>query len=410
MRQKVLFIGIHWPEPSTGAGTRMFQLLQSFLAANYQVLFSSTAEETELSYPLEDFNIKKVPIQLNHASFDSFISNLQPNIVVFDRFLSEEQFGWRVTEHAPNALRILDTEDLHSLRHARLEAFKAKIPFTINQWLQSSITKREIASIYRCDLSLIISSVEMELLITELKIDKSLLLHLPFMVEKISQESIEDYPNFEVRKDFIFVGNGKHAPNIDAIKWLKTAIWPKIRSKLPNTQLHIYGAYMPQQIKEMQQPNEGFLVRGYTADLQYSLSAARINFAPLRFGAGQKGKLIEAMRFGTPSVSTSLGAEGITEGLSFGGIIADTEEKFVNAAVAMYQNKDEFLIAQQHGYHILETNFDGPSISNKMLKRIQKMQDQLVKHRNSNFMGALLHYHTLQSTKYMSKWIEEKKR
>ena len=116
-------------------------------------------------------------------------------MVLFDRFLTEEQFGWRVADNCPQALRVLDTEDLHSLRHVREQCFKKEIPFTTDAWLADDKTKREIASIYRCDLSLIISSYEMELLTEVLKIDKSLLLLLPFMVNEIGNDtSLITYP------------------------------------------------------------------------------------------------------------------------------------------------------------------------------------------------------------------------
>ena len=93
--------------------------------------------------------------QLNHDSFDDYIKALKPNMVLFDRFMIEEQFGWRVTEQCPNAIKILDTEDLHSLRKTRQEAFKKNIEFTENMLLSSEIAKREMASIYRCDVSLL---------------------------------------------------------------------------------------------------------------------------------------------------------------------------------------------------------------------------------------------------------------
>ncbi len=408
--QKVLFIGVHWPEPSTGAGTRIMQLIKVFLSANYQVIFASTAAESDLSYSLQDFKIKKVQIALNNISFDNLITDLQPNIVVFDRFLTEEQFGWRVAENAPQAVRILDTEDLHSLRTARFEAFKKNIPFSIDLWMENDITKREIASIYRCDVSLIISSYEMQLLKDTIQLDLSLLHYLPFMVESLSKEVIDSYPDFEDRKDFICIGNGKHAPNIDAVIWLKNGLWPLIRKQLPDSNVYIYGAYLPQQILQMHQPKDGFYVLGYTQNLKSTFSTARVNLAPLRFGAGQKGKLVDAMRFGTPSITTSIGAEGMTNELPFNGGVTDDQIEFANAAVALYTHKTQFLSAQQNGYKILSTNFEITELSKKLLEKIIEIQQHLEPHRNKNFIGSLLRHQTLQSTKYMAKWIEEKNR
>ena len=155
-------------------------------------------------------------IKMNDSSFDVFVTDLNPDVVLFNRFLTEEQFGWRVAENCPQALRMLDTENLHSLRHVREQCFKKDIPFTTDAWLADDKTKREIASIYRCDLSLIISSYELELLTDVLNIDKSLLLLLPFMVDEITTET--NWKTFEDREDFVFIGGGKHAPNIDAVK------------------------------------------------------------------------------------------------------------------------------------------------------------------------------------------------
>ena len=122
---KILIIGTVWPEPnSTAAGSRMLQIIEQFQINNFEIVFASTAAIGEFSFDLKSLNIQMVPITLNSSSFDDFIIGLNPEIVVFDRFMIEEQFGWRVTEHLPNCLRILDTEDLHFVRNTRFENLK----------------------------------------------------------------------------------------------------------------------------------------------------------------------------------------------------------------------------------------------------------------------------------------------
>ena len=141
--QKVLFIGLVFPEStSTAAGSRMLQLLYFFLKENYHITFASAAQITPYIDNLESLGIDSVTIELNNTSFDNFIKRLQPDIVVFDRFISEEQFGWRVVENCPNAIRVLDTEDLHCLRQARGEAFKKEESFKLEQLYRLDITKR----------------------------------------------------------------------------------------------------------------------------------------------------------------------------------------------------------------------------------------------------------------------------
>ncbi|MGB3144544.1 MAG: glycosyltransferase [Maribacter sp.] len=384
----------------------MLQLLGVFQKQGYSITVASAASRSEFSLDLTPLGIEMRDIKMNDSSFDNFVKELEPNVVLFDRFLTEEQFGWRVAEQVPNAVRILDTEDLHSLRHVREQSFKKGMDFTTDIWLQDDKTKREIASIYRCDLSLIISSFELELLTEVLKIDKSLLLLLPFMVDEI-KENIQ-WPTYEQRTDFLFIGGGKHAPNIDAILNLKNNIWPLIRQQLPDAKLNVYGAYLPQQVMEMHNTKEGFWVQGRAEDVQGVMLQARVCLAPLRFGAGIKGKLLEAMRNGTPSVTTSIGAEGMQGILDWNGFIENSPADFANAAVRLYTDVTTWNTAQEQGKTLVNTLFSKISLETLLVSKLDDLQMKLSNHRKQNFIGALLQHQILSATKYMGKWIEEK--
>lgn len=410
MSKKLLVIGYVWPEPTTtAAGCRKQQLLETFGAFGYQVTFASTASKTDYSLDMASMGIQEVAIKLNHSSFDDFIKQLAPDVVVFDRFMVEEQFGWRVAEFAPQAIRILNTEDLHALRKAREEAHKKGLSFRITHWKKHPMTLREVASIYRCDLSLMISTYEMEILTHELGIPGQLLHHLPFMVDGSSGFS-EDCPPFEARKGFVGIGNGKHAPNVDAVKVLKQEVWPRIRRQLPDAELHIYGAYLPQQVNEMHSPNTGFYIHGWATDLHAVLNNARVLLAPLQFGAGIKGKLLDAMKTGTPSVTTTIGAEGMHGNLEWNGTITNDWDHFAQAAVDLHQNQTLWVNAQQRGARLLRTFYDKEALQAQLKERLQHLSKALDTHRARNFIGKLLQHQTLASTKYMAKWIEEKNR
>ena len=408
-RGTVLIIGCIWPEPSsTAAGNRMLQLIEFFLEQGFKTIFASTALETHFSMPLNRLKVDKVAIKMNDPSFDTFITKLKPEIVLFDRFLTEEQFGWRVAECTPDALRVLDTEDLHSLRNAREIEFKNNRKFSIDAWLQNEMTKREIASIYRCDLSLIISSYEMVLLTSLLKLDEDLLFHLPFMLPEISENEINSWLPYKDRHDFIYIGNGKHAPNVDAIIWLKQEIWPKIRKMLPDTNLFIYGNYLPKHIEEMHKPEEGFWIKGWVDDAKTVMGRSKINLVPLRFGAGIKGKLVLAMQMGTPSITTSIGAEGMHESLPWSGEIVENSEEFAQAAVGLYNDSVVWYRAQRNAIKIINDLYQKEIHRNRLKFKIIELQQNIKKHRIKNFTGAMLQHQTLRSTKYFSKWIEEK--
>ncbi len=400
-------IGQTFPEPTTtAAGGRMMQLLQFFSDQGYEISFGSTAAQSERSAPLESVEITIHQLQLNDSSFDALLKNLDPDIVLFDRFITEEQFGWRVTEICPDTIRILDTEDLHFLRKARETSVKEGNPVEEAD-LFSELAKRELASILRSDLSLIISEKEMELLQNTFHIPKGLLHYIPFLVD-CSALSKNDLPGFHQRNDFITIGNFQHAPNADGVQWLANEIWPEIRNKLPNAEMHVYGAYAPQKIKELHNETIGFLIKGWTPEVSEVMSKSRVCLVPLRFGAGLKGKIIDAMLNGTPSVTTGIGAEGIFGDLPFGGIIAETREDFVRSAVRLYTDENEWKQSQKNGFKIIEDRFNKKVFTDLFNEKLQEIQMNPGDHRNTHFMGQILRHHTLQASKYLSKWIELK--
>jgi len=403
--KKLLIIGLHWPEPSTtAAGTRMMQLIRLFLENNYQITFACSIPKTSYSYDLSSLGIKTEQIELNSASFDCFITNLKPHIVLFDQFITEEQFGWRVAENSPNAVRILDTEDLHFLRFAREQAFK------LNEKLNliNDITKREIASIYRSDLSLIISKTEMELLKKEFKIDAKLLHYIPFLQSKISIKTLKKFPAFKERQHFITMGNFKHKPNYESVIYLKKEIWSKIRKKLPKIELHVYGAYANQKIKQLHNPKEGFIIKGWTNNKEEAYTNSRVCLAPLLFGAGLKGKLIDTMIYGTPNVTTTIGAESMTRNLKWNGFIENNPENFALKSVELYTCEEKWLQFQLNGKEIINNCFNKIKFGEDLQEKINITSENIKEHRAQNFVGQLLQYHTLKSTQYLSKYIEEK--
>ncbi len=409
--QKVLIIGLIFPESnSTAAGTRMLQLVTFFKEKNYEIIFASAAQESPFSDDLAQFDVKQVSITLNDASFDDFIVELNPAIVIFDRFISEEQFGWRVVENCPDTIRILDTEDLHCLRSARQLAFKQNTVFEVEDLFNLEITKREIASIYRCDLTLMISSFEMEILTTYFKIPADILYELPFMFDTIADKEILGKASFDERFDFISIGNFKHEPNWQSVLYLKKTIWPMIKKQLPQARVLIYGAYPTQKVSDLHNVKEGFIVEGRAENAHQVISKTKVLLAPLQFGAGLKGKLIDAMQTGTPSITTSIGAEGMRGELPWNGFVEDNPEQFANKAIELYSNESVWVNAAQNGFTIINQLYNKNELSEKLWERIVDVQENLKSSRTRNFIGNLLQYHTLQSTKYMSKWIEEKKK
>jgi glycosyltransferase involved in cell wall biosynthesis len=392
-----------FPEPkSSAAGNRMMQLIDLFQSMNFLVYFGTTAQNIEYSENLTELGVKLVDIQLNASTFDQLLLKINPSVVLFDRFMIEEQYGWRVAQNCPNAIRILDTEDLHCLRHGRQNAIKENRSF-IETDLISDVSKREIASILRCDITLMVSEFEIDLLVNYFKVPKEILFYMPIFADKKT-----GVPPFEERSDFVFIGNFLHDPNWDAVRYLSTDIWPKIHALVPNAKMLIYGSYPSQKVMELHKPNQNFHVLGRTADATEVIQNSRVMLAPLRFGAGIKGKLIESMQCGTPSITTSIGAEGMCKDLKWNGCIENDPNLFAASAVQLYQNQQVWTTCQLNGYSILEAIFKKAHYVHLFESYFNSVNTHLKAHRQANFMGLMLLHHTLSSTKYMSKWIEEK--
>jgi glycosyltransferase involved in cell wall biosynthesis len=401
----LLIVGFVWPEPnSSAAGGRMMQLISLFQVQGFQITFASPAQDSEFMVSLASYGVEKVHIELNDSSFDTFIQKLQPDIVVFDRFMIEEQFGWRVAENCPNAIRILDTEDLHCLRLARQKAFKENRIFQVVDLLEEAVARREIASVLRSDLSLMVSEYEMELLQSIFRIEKSLLFYLPLLVDQFEISPL----SFQQRQNFVFIGNFIHEPNWNAVQYLKETIWPLIRMQIPTAVLEIYGAYPSQKVFQLHNEKEGFLIRGRAENAKEVISNTRVLLAPLRFGAGIKGKLLEAMQYGTPTITTSIGAESMHGTLDWNGIIEDEPQQFADAAVQLYQEESLWLQSQENGFAIVKQRYLKELFEVEFAKQVSFLKLNLKNHRQNNFLGQMLSHHTMQSTKYMSRWIEEK--
>jgi len=274
--------------------------------------------------------------------------------------------------------------------------------------LKSDDTKREIAAILRSDVSLIISTYEMELLKSVFKIDEKILYYLPFLLNKIDENQIQKWKPFEERNHFVFIGNFFHKPNIDAVLTLKNEIWGKIKAALPEAEIHIYGAYANQQIHQLHNKKEGFIIKGFANNAKEVVEKAKVVLAPLRFGAGIKGKLTEAMICGTPSVTSKIGAEGMHINLPWNGFIEDDFNTFSEKAIQLFSDKKVWEISQKNGIKIINKIYDKVILSPLFINRITEIQQNLEPHRTQNFLGSLLQHQTLQSTKYMSKWIESK--
>lgn len=408
-QKHALVIGWVWPEPqSSAAGQHIVSIMRMFLSQGWRVTFASSASQTEFSHNLAAEGVQTQAIKLNCSSFDRWLTDLQPDLVMFDRFLMEEQYGWRVAQACPSALKLLDTEDLQGLRQARKQAHQKGHCLQADDFT-NDVMKRELASIWRCDLSLIISDVEYRWLLDDVGVSPHLLHHVPFMLPTpCEREQRLSQRTYQERRDFVTIGNFQHAPNWDAVQYLRE-LWPRIRQRLPDAQLHIYGAHMPEKAKMLQSEKLGIYLHGRAECALDVMSQARVQLAPLRFGAGLKGKLVDALRMNTPSVTTAIGIEGICDKEAWPGAVTSDSDEFIEAAVTLYQDETFWQDAArlcEPARAAFSAQVHQPSLMAKLDSLLFNVDAQ----RQSNFVGTVLSHHQFKSTEYFSRFLELKEK
>lgn len=417
---KVLLFGLVWPEPtSSAAGVRTVSLLRVLSTIANEVIVWSPCQNNDFKLALEAEGFKTKKINPNDSVIEEDLKNLMPDLVIFDRFVMEEMFGWRVKECCPSSLLVLDTIDLHFLRKNREKIYKDNKEEVLQNFdyvkelefkkFFTDETYREIASILRCDLTLLVSKYEYELLIKNFSIIADKLIYYPLTV-KIDSSIIR----FEEKSGFCTIGNFNHSPNKESVLLLRDIFWPKIREELISKhfisypRLDIYGSYSTDNINSLNSPEIGFNICGWASESILTLQKYRVNLAPLMFGAGIKGKILDSWSAGTPVITTPIGAEGMTANGKFGGIISSSCEEFINHAISLYTNKNLFDESIKSASEIIELKFSPIVCNNMFISSIKRALTDIISFREKCFLSKMLNYHQFRSTEFMARWIEEK--
>ena len=279
-KKNVLFISPVWPEPSSSAaGVRTTDLIESFQQRDYAVSYVSPSTPNHHTNVIQSTGIQTFECPLNNeGDFTEVLSTAQPDVVIFDRFYAEEMFSFRVKDLFPNALRVLDMQDVHFLREGRQQLAKTGANMAdilaCRPDTSSPGCLREVASIYRSDLTLVCSPVELKMLKEHYGIPSHKLALAPLFAPpsphatraaaagaERSQNSEGLNKSYSQRKNFIMIGNFRHPPNFDSVRWACRDIWPSLRKAVqaaapqePAPELHLYGSYAPQAASELHNP------------------------------------------------------------------------------------------------------------------------------------------------------------
>jgi len=331
LKGRVLIIDALTPQPDQDSGSvRMVNLMRLLQSLNRGVTFfaANLVGIEPYTSRLKQQGVEMLHLPWMHSPTQWFADNGKYfDVVVLSRYYIAKDFVWLVRRHCPEALLVFDTVDLHYLRERRL----AKLEDRASLLKAAERTQHEELGVARrCDTTLVVSPVEKEVLADEAPdIDVEVL-------SNIHRVRGSRRP-FAERKDIWFVGGFQHPPNLDAMRWFCGEIWPMIRARLPELEFHIVGSKMPPEIKALE--GGGVRVHGFVPDVEPFLDGCRLAVAPLRYGAGVKGKVNQSMSYGQPVVSTSAGMEGMYVTPGEDALVADDAEGFAEAVVRAYRDE-----------------------------------------------------------------------
>jgi glycosyltransferase involved in cell wall biosynthesis len=244
------------------------------------------------------------------------------DLVHIYRYTSVAMLQGRVRELAPRAKLVFATADLHFLREERCAQ-------VYGQPLPAATRRTELQCMRDADATILTNDYEQELLSAEIDPERLVLL-------RWITRPVPPIAGFAARRDICFVGNFRHAPNIDGVQWFIAEVLPRVRARLPGLKLRLAGADMPPRLAEA--AGEAVEVLGWVEDLAALFGAVRLSVAPLRFGAGFKGKLATSLAHGLPAVGSAISLEGTGLVDGDGVAVADDPDAFADAVVRLHED------------------------------------------------------------------------
>lgn len=351
----IAVLAIRIPTPDIDAGSlRMVRLLKLLQESGNHVSFVACRPFHNDPYgkrlaadtlSLRDSGIEALPSpQYPQESLSETIG--QPDIVILSDEWVAHRYLKTVRSVCPDALVVFDTVDLHHIRLYREAKITRNRKLAI---LATQVHNRELKAVADSDVTLVVSHEEVNILaLTHPDADVQVL-------SSIHSVSDRTTPPFDTRTGLLFTGSFNHTPNVDAIQILMDILLPDISNHLPGISVTIVGNSPPEPWAS--HPPERVRFTGFVPDLVPFYDQARLFVAPLRFGAGVKGKVLDSMAHGLPVVATRIAAEGIGATDSVHMAIGKTDTDFVQKLASLYTDENTWVRMQNNGRLLVSENF-----------------------------------------------------
>lgn len=317
--------------------------------------------------------LQKMGVYVNYNSFNDVTAYLSVNCNVYEnifvcRFNVMNEIYDKIRNYCSQSKIIYVTVDLQSLRTSRFYELVKRQDFDANL-MQDTLKLKELSYIKRCDYALVVSTFEQSYLRNE-GINNFILFPICYEKEFVKQRLSEKTDGF------YFIGS-RHDPNIDAVNYFLKYIYHQIL-KIQSIPFYIFGSCVKGIVPDLLKPY-GNLIKGteYISDedLKTFLNGVRLNIIPLRFGAGVKGKLLQSLNLGIPTITTDVGVEGtVFEDQKHLFILNLDDENYASKFVSIYNNIDLLDRISQHGKEAFDTNYSLEKGNDYMLQLLTKLE------------------------------------
>jgi GT2 family glycosyltransferase len=355
----ILVIDHRLPTPDRDSGSvRIFEMIRLIRQRHFHVTFIPS--NLQVHSPYKE-SLQRIGVEvIHHPYYNSIGEYLERHGEEFDMvILSRAEFAARyfvdVKTHAPRAKIVYDTVDLHFVRAER----EAKI--TGKQELGRIAAFRERQELWlvrHCDVTLVVSPVEKTIL--ENKCPGTDVRIIPNLIV-VDERPI---PDFDARSNIIFIGGFEHPPNVDAVLYFCREIMPRIRQELTGVIFQVIGPDAPREVREL--ACHDIQIIGYIPDVNPLFDRARVSVAPLRFGAGVKGKVNQSMALGVPAVISAIAAEGMYLSDGEDALIADDPASFADAVIQLYRSRELWERISHQGRKSVRQHFSIESVAERI--------------------------------------------
>ncbi len=350
---RVLVMDHQTPTPDRDSGSRrMFEFICLLVDLGFAVTFVPHdwhADSTPYALRLREMGVE---VEHGPGRLREIIQGLAPELRLV--VLSRPAVAWPhlplVRELAPQAKIVYDTVDLHFVRERRRAEIEGdpevRRMAEHNHYLEVTLARA-------ADATLVVSPVEKEILLDE---------EPTLQVRVLPNIHADHQPGrlFSHRQGLLFVGSFPHPPNRDGARWLVEEILPLVHRELPDVPLHIVGSHPTDEIMALARRHVRVL--GWVRDLTYLYESSRLFVAPLRYGAGMKGKVGESLSHGLPVVTTRIGAEGMDLVDGRDVLIGDDAASFARAVVRAYQSRELWTSLAANGRQTIADRYSPPAV------------------------------------------------